>query len=177
MQEASKAGSAHRAQVMACAVVSIPAMKKMLSSLHMRVKGSGARAWRCRCMRWLPMEASCARSRAPLHHPLTPQQGRRTSVPERSSRAACGCNPLAPLAEPAWYEMQALRQVRRYQVCSWISSGEHVTRTCCRPPAPSCAACPAAASALLPPSACASKPAPSQRDQSAASHSVPYLLA
>ena len=73
-QERRKDGSAHSAQVMAWAVVSMPAMKKMLSSLHMRVKGSGPRSGqptlgggRCRCMRWLPMEASCARSCGPLH--------------------------------------------------------------------------------------------------------------
>lgn len=41
----------HRAHVMACAVVSMPAMKKMLSSLHMRVKGSGSRSRWCRCIR------------------------------------------------------------------------------------------------------------------------------
>ena len=52
---------------MACAVVSMPAMKKMLSSLHMRVKGSGLCSRWCRCIKWLPIEASFSKSRLPLH--------------------------------------------------------------------------------------------------------------
>ena len=106
-QERGRAGSAHSAQVMACAVVSMPAMKKMLSSLHMRVKGSGARAWRCRCMRWLPMEASCARSRTPLH-PRSDTSAARWSAAVQQSVAATA---LALLGEPAWCEVQALRLV------------------------------------------------------------------
>ena len=100
-QERSRAERAHSAQVMACAVVSMPAIKKMLSSLHMRVKGSGARAWRCRCMRWLPIEASWTRPRAPLHPPLTPQRGGAQACHSEAAEQSVAGTPLVLLAEPA----------------------------------------------------------------------------
>ena len=59
-------GAAHRAQVMAWAVVSMPAMKKMDSSLHSRTNGSG---WpdpsrtRIRCA---PIEQSSSSDLSPL---------------------------------------------------------------------------------------------------------------
>ena len=57
-----------------------------------------------------------------------------------------------------------LRRVRVCQACLGLSGGEHAVRTCCRPHEPGCAACQGAASAPLPPYACASNPAPSQHE-------------
>ena len=57
----------HSAQVAACAVVSMPAMKKMLSSLQSRAKGSGPPCSSLTRSRCPPMEGSSSAECSPLH--------------------------------------------------------------------------------------------------------------